>query len=87
MKILFLFIFTIFILSCGGSPNETDGTQATETSQQVGDIMASVDEVGGATGDISFLENSIKKTFARYAPHEMDENYLAQFFLPRAEAT
>jgi hypothetical protein len=76
------------MLSCSGSKtNSTDGTEITETAQQVGDVMASVDEVGGSAGSIAFFDRSVRNTFARYAPSELNENAVAKLFLPEAQAT
>ena len=86
MKVFYFLVLTIFLASCGGTKNDTDGTEASETAQQVGDVMASVDEVGGVNGNISYLENSIKQTFARYAPQELKETFVTKVFLPQAQA-
>lgn len=87
MKLSLIFIFIITLIGCAGNKSETDGSETGETAQQVGDVMASVDEVGGSSGAISSLEKSVRKTFARYAPGEIEERRLAHIFIPEAQAT
>lgn len=75
-----------FALSaCGAKSSDVSGAPVTETAQQVGDVMSSVDEAGSLNGSIAFMEHS-KKTFARLAPDELQENVVANFLLPQANA-
>ncbi len=89
MKTIFLIISVFFLFSCKGAKVDTatDSATYTETAQQVGDAMASVDENGGTSGNISFLPNAARKTFARLAPNEMEENQFIKLLLPEAQAT
>ena len=86
MKMRVLFLISCFYFF--GCKNETKtDVDSEETAQQVGDVMASIDEAGGATGSIAQINNSIQKTFARYAPREIENlNPKASFFIPTAEA-
>jgi hypothetical protein len=87
LRLIGILGLTFSLVSCGTKKDDTtDGTELTETAQQVGDIMASIDEIGGASGNIARLDTSIRNTFARYAPQELDEKKLAQLFLPEAIA-
>lgn len=88
-------VLLCFIASAFGCSKAIDGTAADiqESAQQIGDVMASVDEVGGSTGSIASkskgLENSIEKTFERFAPNELDGSYktmIAQLLQPHANA-
>ncbi len=99
MKKIFglLIILTTIFLGCRGTT--TDDTAysvdtATESAQQVGDAMASVDESGGSTGG-AITSNEIKsyeKAFARINPNENSSQILSaqkkvNLFLPQAQAT
>lgn len=72
----------------------TSSPDIQETAQQVGDVMASIDESGGSTGNIASykdkdterMQNSVRQSFARYAPNEMNESMVAKLFLPQANA-
>lgn len=65
----------------------TISNEALEVTQQVGDFMASVDEFGGNTHNITSLEKSIRRDFERHAPGELfRENLMAQLLLPEAWA-
>ncbi len=70
----------------------TTTTDIQETAQQIGDVMASVDETGGSTGSIASMkdtermQNSVRQSFNRFAPDEMNENMIAKLFLPQAQA-
>jgi len=57
----------------------------TEPAQQIGDVMASIDEIGGTNGAIAY-EKSARKTFARYAPKELNDSLVTKVFLNKAEA-
>lgn len=67
-------------------------TDIQETAQQIGDVMASVDETGGSTGSIASmkdterLQNSVRQSFIRFAPNDINENMIAKLFLPQANA-
>ncbi|MGZ3691078.1 MAG: hypothetical protein ACXVAX_06230 [Pseudobdellovibrio sp.] len=82
-----LLIACLFFFGCKNE-NKSSNDTVEETAQQVGDVMASIDEAGGSTGSISRLDTSIQKTFARYSPHDIENpNPLTAFFIPKAEAT
>ena len=60
------FLFTLLILTACGRGSGDSGVDIQETAQQVGDMMASVDESSGAsTGTLTMLEDTHSKTFAR----------------------
>lgn len=54
--------------ACKKSNDEASSTDNSEAAQQIGDIMASIDESGGSSGSLGFLG-----TFARLAPEEIIE--------------
>lgn len=62
-----------------------------ETAQQIGDVMASIDEAGGSSGTIANLEKSAEKTFARYSPNTSNKlnkaTLVSQIIQPEANAT
>lgn len=78
---------TLFFISCSKITSEAE-TDIQENAQQVGDVMASVDEAGGSAGAINTasIKKSVEKTFARYAPDEMADELFAQIILPKAFA-
>ena len=85
--------YKITILICAslafGCGKSTDDASAAieETAQQIGDVMASIDEAGGSSGNIASLQNSIQKTFERYAPEEVPHpSMVASIVIPKAEA-
>jgi hypothetical protein len=58
-----------------------------ETAQQVGDVMASIDEASDGSGNIANLEHSVQRTFARYAPNDVpDRAVIAAVLIPEAQA-
>jgi hypothetical protein len=61
------------------------GTDNEEVGQQIGDVMASVDESGGTTGSLAYWEGA-KKTFERLAPAEVHDTLLESWFSPTAYA-
>ena len=90
MKFILLLTIPFVLFSCNKT---TDVTTADiqETAQQIGDVMASVDEVGGASGSIASnsVQDSIEKTFKRHAPGELDESYksmIAKILQPQVNA-
>lgn len=86
----FLFVALPLILTACAKKDVLAEAEATETAQQIGDVMASIDESGKSSGDITSYNNSIQKTFARYH-QEADSNStaknLVQIFQPKALAT
>ena len=84
-KILILLCVTL-VFGCRKNSDDASA-EIEETAQQVGDVMASIDEAGGSTGNIASLQNSIQKTFERYAPEEIPHpSMVASIVLPKAEA-
>ena len=87
MKLFFLAFLIGLISSCGPKVIDTvNGAEVTETAQQVGDMMASVDEIGGVNGGTIALMEHSKKTFARLTPENTKENYFLKLILPEAHA-
>ena len=59
-----------------------------ELAQQAGDMMASIDELGGSSGLIASQMKSDVRLFTKLAPGSVDTpNLLAALALPSAEAT
>lgn len=89
LTIIFFMSFLIFF-GCKKASNRTRTADIQETAQQVGDVMASVDESGGSAGTIASSQDTMKKsiqnTFDRYAPNEMNESLIAKLILPDANA-
>ncbi len=68
---------------CGKSDENTD---IEEAGQQLGDVMASIDESGGSSGSLAQLEWDSRKVFARHAPGDLVDSGWLDAFLPRAHA-
>lgn len=84
-KIFIIAILSLIFTSC--KKTATTAVDIEETAQQIGDVMASVDENGGSTGNIAGLEKSIYKTFAKNSPSDIhNNNVLTSLILPKAEA-
>lgn len=73
----------LVVLSLSGC-KKSDAVDNEETGQQVGDVMASIDESGGSGGSLTRVESEIK-TFERLAP-EGNLEALNRFFLTPAYA-
>ncbi len=91
MKLVYLlicsFLLSATLCGCNSKTDTVSGAENTEMVQQLGDVMASIDEVGGTAGTIATLSPSIKKTFARLSPGDSQQNYfLEKFLLPQAFA-
>ncbi len=75
------------VLSSCGKKNDTTSTTTTdieETGQQVGDVMASIDESGGSNSGTYSLNQDVKPLL-RVCPNS--EPLFAKLFLPKADAT
>lgn len=84
-KILILLCVTL-VFGCRKNSDDASA-EIEETAQQLGDVMASIDEAGGGNGNIASLQNSIQKTFERYAPEEVPPpSMVASIVIPKAEA-
>lgn len=85
-KILVLLCVTL-VFGCRKSEDNATA-EIEETAQQIGDVMASIDESSGSTnGNIASMQNSIQKTFERYAPEEIPHpSMVASVIIPKAEA-
>ena len=86
---LILIMCLAFAFGCNKEAID-DGSDIQESAQQIGDVMASIDESGGGSGAIAQMqfENSLQKMLARYAPDDTPaRGALAQLALPVAEAT
>lgn len=70
-KILTLALMSavLILASCKNSQDEAASTDNSEAAQQIGDIMASIDEAGGSSGSFGFVN-----TFARLAPEDVLES-------------
>lgn len=79
--------FLIFGCKQGAVTEEVD---IQETAQQIGDIMASVDEAGGSSGSLA-LNNNLEnyrsnKTFARFKQEGASAPLIANLFVSKAQA-
>ncbi len=92
MKLPILFLITSMMFFGCKKAEVTTTTDIQETAQQIGDVMASVDESGGSTGSIASMkdtermQNSVRQSFIRFAPNDINENMIAKLFLPQANA-
>lgn len=86
MKLTILFLMTSVMFFGCKKAEVTTTADIQETAQQIGDVMASVDESGGSSGNIASMQNSVRQSFQRFAPHEINENVIAKLFLPQANA-
>lgn len=85
-KILALAASTIFIFGCNQDVL-TDDADIQETAQQIGDVMASVDESGGSAGSLTSLDNyRSNKTFERFKQEGAPSPMFANLFVNNAEA-
>lgn len=74
-----LLLITVALISCKkNSETASSGTDIQEYGQQVGDVMASIDEAGGSTGTISYNEQfAAEKLFARaLSPSTFDFSFI-----------
>lgn len=84
ISIAVLTLGSVGLVSCGDSQSTTD---IQETGQQVGDVMASIDESGGSTGSLAFNDlNSAHRAIARIAPSEARSPWWSRAVLPQANA-
>jgi hypothetical protein len=95
MKKLVALSFLLVLSGCFGNGAGPETVDIEETGQQVGDAMASIDEVGGSTGGIA-LQNSnpsfdemrsARKTFARRSPADLRDAWYENLLVPTANAT
>ena len=89
-----LFALASIIAACGlfyacglAEGDVSTTTDIEETAQQVGDVMASIDESGGSSGAYGmFRLQGEEKMFARIAPAAFRKSF-ADYVLPEARAT
>lgn len=88
MKKFLAIFFSLVLVSCSGKQDDAGGSEMTEPAQQIGDVMASIDEVGGTSGAIaaSAFEKESRRTFVRLAPEELNGNIVSKLFVKSAEA-
>jgi hypothetical protein len=86
-RVGFVLLLSLGPWGCGkGSGTSQD---ISELGQQVGDLMAGVDESGGTSGSLALLDLESSRLFARRAPEELSPTLLeklGQGFLPEAFA-
>lgn len=84
MSLRFLALSLVLVLiSCNKKESDTD---ISEAGQQVGDIMASIDESGGSTGALAMLK-SHDRIFARHFKLDMFLSRFPNMLIDRANAT
>lgn len=81
-----LLLCALLVWGCKKTASSDGQIDLEESSQQIGDTLASIDESGTAAGSIAFMDNSIKRTFDHYAPGTYQQNKVADIFLPKAYA-
>lgn len=89
MKLILSLCLILVVVGCSKGKDDVGGPEMTEPAQQIGDLMASVDEMGGTSGSISLeknLEKSAQKTFARYSPQELNKSMVTRVIVPAAQA-
>jgi hypothetical protein len=86
---IFLILFSaLFIFGCKKADTTTSEADIEDTAQQIGDIMASVDEAGGSTGTLAYMDKYYQRTFDRLDQTQMSvaQNMAQYFVLPAADA-
>ncbi len=63
-----------------------DSSDIQELGQQVGDVMASIDEAGGSGGSLAMSEMGHRAVFARLAPADVRESWIDELIAPTAYA-
>lgn len=87
MKYKILLLLCVAMVFGCRKNDDNASAEIEETAQQIGDVMASVDEAGGSSGNIASIQNSIQKTFERYAPEEIPHpSMVASIIIPKVEA-
>lgn len=85
MRLALALSFTLLLPFAGCSESD-NGTDIEETAQQLGDMMASLDESSGNTsGTLSRLEGEYR-TFARVMPTAIGGTSIGSLVLPSAQA-
>lgn len=90
MKLILFFTASLFIFGCAKKDSTDTTTDSGETAQQIGDVMASMDEMGGSTGTLAYNDKSAERIFARLSPDnsgELTKKNLVKIFQPEAQAT
>lgn len=66
-KLVLFWAACIFLVGCKKNDDTATVSDIEETAQQIGDIMASMDEQGGSTGTVASIDKiHYQKTFERY---------------------
>lgn len=82
-----LLLCVLMIWGCKKSSTDESAEDVQENAQQVGDVMASIDESGGSSATLGYNENKyIEKTFERFAPGTYQQSFASKYVLPKAEA-
>lgn len=87
-KGLWIILFSsVFSFSCQKQLDDALSSKldAADMAQTVGDLMASIDESGGSTGSLAYM-NSEMKMIARLAPGATEKVTLLSLIVPSAEA-
>ncbi len=85
MKRVLAVVLLLVLTSCEAKLDDVGGSEMTEPAQQIGDVVASIDEIGGTTGAIAY-EKDARKVFARYAPKELNDSFVSKVMIKSAEA-
>lgn len=70
----------LVVTGCGKN-GEGSTTDISETGQQIGDAMASVDESGGNSGSLAMLE-STRRVYARLSPSDIRDSWIQSMLIP-----
>lgn len=82
-KIILMSLMSTMLVACS---NNDEASQANdETGQQIGELMAAVDESGGESGEISLIESN-QKTFYRLSPKDSQRPFWKNILDPNAYA-
>lgn len=90
-KLIYYAVILLLVQACKKNSDETTYSVDTtgESAQQVGDMMASMDEAGGNTNGNYAFNNEMeaaKKAFARLSGEELKTAKISELFLPEAKA-
>ena len=83
-RIAVLVFFCVFFSACSNTP-EGEIEDIEEVAQQLGDVMASIDEFGGDAGTFALLTTGASKNICRKEPKSAFDK-IGIFFLPKAQA-
>ncbi len=83
--VTFFSIFSAILATSCAEDEDGSATDISESGQQIGDAMASVDEAGGSSGSLAILE-STRRVYARLSPGDLRDSWIQSSLFPNAFA-